>query len=268
MTYITSENNDSDTEPFAQLRASNVEDNTSSSGNGILEVVNEHDEVADHHIADHHMEVIPTSENSDSDTEPFAQLRASNVEDNTSSSGYGILEVVNEHNEVLGVIQGFDQNNELDVIPENPPQAEQQETMDQYPIPPHDVHDYEPPPFPDDMFSNSDSDSDTPGYYLQSSDEEEAAIPQIRVPLQNHSRDIEHPDDFSNNWLWIEEDTGASYSQFTANPGLNIRPSQPDPLGYFQLFFDPAMYTRLAAQTNEYARQRIQKRTGYSIITR
>ena len=76
----------------------------------------------------------------------------------------------------------------------------------------------------------------------------------------------------------IEEDTGASYGPFTGNPGLNISPTEKHPHNYFELFFDPSMYTRIAATTNTYARQRIRKLTGtlpdfyftdfYSIFTR
>ena len=225
-------------------------------------------------MADEHMDIIPASENDDSDTEPFAQLMALNPEsddsDNSSAFGNGLLEVVNEHNEVLGVIQRpveQEEDNELFLDEQdNNLHPEQLSTNAQDPIPP-DMQDYEPPPLPDEMFSNSESDSDTPDYYLQSSDEEEPTIPQVRVPLRNYSRDVEHPEDFAHNWLWLEQDTGSSYSPFTGNPGMNIRPTQPDALGYFHLFFEQAMYTRLAAQTNEYARQRIQNITGY-IVTR
>ncbi|MCG8620554.1 MAG: transposase, partial [Proteobacteria bacterium] len=63
--------------------------------------------------------------------------------------------------------------------------------------------------------------------------------------------------------MWLEEDPGASYEPFTGNPELNIPPSQKDPNSYFELFFDPAMYTRISDETNNYARQRIQNVTGY-----
>ena len=56
-------------------------------------------------MANEHMDIIPASENDDSDTEPFAQLMALNPKsDNSSASGNELLEVVNEH-KVLGVIQ-------------------------------------------------------------------------------------------------------------------------------------------------------------------
>ena len=122
-----------------------------------------------------------------------------------------------------------------------------------------------PPPVQDEMFSNSESESsDTPDYILDSSEEEEEdLVPQIRIPIKNYPNDTDHEEDFSNGWLWLEEDPGASYGPFTGTPGLNIPPSQKHPRNYFELFFDPAMYTRISSETNNYARQRIQNITGY-----
>ena len=70
------------------------------------------------------------------------------------------------------------------------------------------------------MFSNWESESsNTPDYILDSSEEEdEEVMPQIRIPIKNYPEDTEHEDDFPNNWLWIEEDTGPSYDPFTGNP--------------------------------------------------
>ena len=106
--------------------------------------------------------------------------------------------------------------------------------------------------------------SDNPKYFVESieSEREKENIPQIRLPLKNYSQDTEHPDDFENNWQWVIEDTGPSYGPSTGMPGLNIPPNKSDPINYFQLFFDPAMYTQIAGQTNQYANQRIQKLSG------
>ena len=54
---------------------------------------------------------------------------------------------------------------------------------------------------------------------------------------------MEDPDDFVNNWRWVIEDTGPSYGPFTGMPGMNIPAKKSDPISYFELFFDPAMYT-------------------------
>ena len=86
-------------------------------------------------------------------------------------------------------------------------------------------------------------------------------IPQIRVPLENYRRDLENEFDFSNNWMWTEEDPGASYGP--GNPGLNIQPDSNDPIDFFRLFFEDSMFTRIANETNNYARQCIRNRTGY-----
>ena len=226
-------------------------------------------------MADDHMDIIPASENEDSNIEPFPQLLALNHDsENSEDINYSkpspneLLEIVNEHNEVLGVVQlsDFGQREEQ---AGNLAEDDTNLNIDQHdrnnddPTPQDEIQDYEPPPFPEDMFSNSESNSDTPDYYLESSGEDEPAIPQVRVPLKNHARDVEHPDDFAHDWLWIEEDTGPSYGSFTGNPGLNIQPTQRDPLGYFNLFFEPSMNTTLATETNSYARQRIQSVTGY-----
>ena len=168
-------------------------------------------------MADDHMEVPP------SDNE------------NEDESESGLLEIVNEHNEVLGIV--LSNNN----VP------------------------YENQVREENMFSSSESESDNPNYFVESSDsddEEEENIRQIKVPLKNYSRDTEHPDDFGNNWLWVIEDMGPSYGPFTGIPGMNIPPNKSDPISYFQLFFDPAMYTRIAGQSNEYANQQIRQFSG------
>ena len=102
-------------------------------------------------MADNHMEVPPSDD------------------ENEDESESGLLEIVNEHNEVLGVV--LSNNN----IP------------------------YENQVREENMFSSSESESDNPNYFVESSDsddEEEENIRQIRVPLKNYSRDTEHPDDF------------------------------------------------------------------------
>ena len=190
-----------------------------------------------------------------------------------------LFEVVNECNKTLHV---FSPQN---IIPVN---QDDQANVAQNPHPPVNVlpldksspgmdenYDYETPPVPDEMFTDSESESnDTPDYILDSSaeEEEEEIVPQIRIPIKNYPNDAEHDDDCPNGWLWPEEDTGASYGPFIGNPGLNIPPSQKDPCSYFELFFDPLMYTKISSKTNNYAGQRIQNVTGhlldfYSIST-
>ena len=183
-------------------------------------------------------------------------------------------EVVNEHNEVLHVFSLMSPSHP-DVSVSQQDNSPQQYSPQQDNFPTYANYDYQPPGIPDEIFSNSESEStDTPHYIIDSSEEEEEElVPEIRIPIKNYPNDTEHEEDFSNGWLWIEEDTGASYGPFTGNPGLNISPTEKDPCNYFELFFDPSMYTRIASETNTYARQRIRNITGplpdfYSIFTR
>ena len=147
----------------------------------------------------------------------------------------------------------------------------------QNPVPSDDVYNFnenfELLPFPDgfaSMPSSSDNDSenDQIDYLLESDDDDNqeevvGEIPQIRVLLENYQQDLEQEFDFSNNWMWTEEDPGASYGPFKGNPGLNIQPDSNDPIDFFRLFFEDSMFTRIANETNNYARQRIRNRTGY-----
>ena len=212
-------------------------------------------------MATGHEEFIQTSdkeeENINENIEVFGilshlQLGTNTLFTNTEDTNpeHQLFEVVNEHNEVLHVFSPTIKPSHPQVSVsqlDNSPQQDNSPTNENY--------DYEPPDMPDEMLSNSESESThTPHYILDSSEEEEEElVPEIRIPSKNYPNDTEHEEDFSNGWLWLEEDTGASYGPFTGNPGLNISPSHKDPRNYFELFFDPAMYTRICSETNNYA---------------
>ena len=115
-----------------------------------------------------------------------------------------LFEVVNECNETLHV---FSPQN---IIPIN---QDDQTNVAPNPHPPVNVlpldnslsgtdqnYDYEPPPVPDEMFTDSESESnDTPDYILDSSEEEEEEIIlRIRIPIKNYPNDAEHDDDCPN----------------------------------------------------------------------
>ena len=226
---------------------------------------------AAHPVDDLHL--IPTSDQEEEDENQGVQyfgslshLQMETMETVTSvtdtqNNDNQLFEVVNEHNEVLHVFS--EQIQVPPAIVNNPTSQHIYNTTEE-------TRDYQPPPPPvplrEEMFSSSESESsDTPHYILDSSEEEEEEdlVPQIRIPIKNYPNDTEHEEDFSDGWLWLEEDPGASYGPFTGNPGLNIPPSQKVPRNYFELFFDPAMYTKISSETNNYARQRIQNVTGY-----
>ena len=199
----------------------------------------------------------------------------------------GLLEIVNEHNEVLGVVLSHTEPRREAPIAKENSSSESETDPNEVPIAKNSSSESETDPnevpiaensssesetdtpneapiAEENMFSSSESESDTPDYILESSDSEQEQdnIPYIRVPLKNYSRDTEDPDDFVNNWRWVIEDTGPSYGPFTGMPGMNIPPKKSDPISYFELFFDPAMYTRIAGETNQYANQRYQKLSG------
>ena len=219
---------------------------------GLLEIVNEHNEVLGvvlSHTEPHHEAPI-AEENSSSESEtdpnevPIAETNPKEVPIAENSSS----ESETDPNEVP-----IAETNPKEVpIAENSSSESETDTPSEAPI------------AEENMFSSSESESDTPNYILESSDseQEEDNIPHIRVPLNNYSRDMEDPDDFVNNWRWVIEDTGPSYGPFTGMPGMNIPPKKSDPISYFELFFDPAMYTRIAGETNQYANQRYQKFSG------
>ena len=199
------------------------------------------------------------------------------VIENDDQGECGLLEIVNEHNEVLGVVLSHTEPRHEAPIAEENSSSESETDPNEVPIAETNPKEVpiaensssesetdtpsEAPIAEENMFSSSESQSDTPNYILESSDseQEEDNIPHIRVPHKNYSRDMEDPDDFVNNWRWVIEDTGPSYGPFTGMPGMNIPPKKSDPISYFELFFDPAMYTRIAGETNQYANQRYQK---------
>ena len=158
---------------------------------------------------------------------------------------------------------------------QNNPSQEQASLSNHNPVQSNDVYNFnesfELPPFPDGFASssddNNDSENDQIDYLLESddnnNDEGVGEMPQIRVQLENYQWDLENKNNFSNNWMWMEVDPGTSYGPFNGNPGLNIQPNSNDPIDFFRLFFKDSMFTRIANETNNYARQCIWKRTGY-----
>ena len=200
---------------------------------------------------------------------------------------FNIYEIVNEHNEPLMVFGGIGTTEEevstaSDIVIDTPTGTESQngQTNSQNNVsqaqaslsndqtPSNDVYNFnenvDPPPFLDGYASSSDDDNrsenDQIDYLLESDDSDDdeqgvGDIPPIRIPLQNYGRDLENENDVSYNWMWTGEDPGASYGPFNGNPGLNIQPDSNDPIDFFRLFFEDSMFTRIANETNNYARQ-------------
>ena len=106
----------------------------------------------------------------------------------------------------------------------------------------------------EDCVSNSDDDGD---YIIQT---ENIQKPQhLEYPIRNHSRDIPLQQDTDNGWIRIDNDQIPDQCQFTGNPGLNMNTTSQNPEDFFNNLFDERMYTILAEETNNYARQKIRK---------
>ena len=130
--------------------------------------------------------------NENEQVQPFQTLSHLN---NSSTDEYPeqqLLEVVNEHNETIHMFL----NNP---IPQVNPEYSVLE-VDNNSHPADETYDYEPPEVPDEIFSNSESESsDCPDYILDSSKEEEKElVPEIRIPIKNYPNNTEHEDDFAN----------------------------------------------------------------------
>ena len=81
----------------------------------------------------------------------------------------------------------------------------------------------------------------------------------VEYPIANHSRDIPLQQDTDDGWIKIDNDQIPDQCQFTGNPGLNMNTTSRNPEDFFNNLFDERMYTILAEETNNYARQKIRK---------
>ena len=238
----------------------------------LYEIVNEHNEPIMVFGGIGTTEEVSTVSDIDIDTPTGTESQngQSNSQNNVSQLQASLSTVLDI---VIDTPTGTESQNGHSNSQNNVSQPQASSSNDQTPF--NDVYNFNEnldlPPFPDDYAWSSDDDNhsenDQIDYLLESDDnddDEEAVgdIPPIRIPLQNYGRDLENENDFTYNWMWTEEDPGASYGPFNGNPGLNIQPDSNDPIDFFQLFFEDSMFTRIANETNNYTRQRIRNRTG------
>ena len=178
---------------------------------------------------------------------------------------FNLLTVVNEHSEVLGLIEN-DRDREL---PNSniDDRGDRESNLLNSNI---DDSDTEYPGSEGDNVDENDSDGEQDHqHYIVQEDESnddnndiENNVPLPQVQLVNFNGDVEHEEDFGNGWEWTETDPGSSCGPLIGQPGLLIQPASRTPEGFFNLLFDPSMWTLLAQQTNIYARQRIQQLHG------
>ena len=119
---------------------------------------------------------------------------------------------------------------------------------------------FDPPPFPSDY---SESDDNADDYYeTMTEDEGETQVQEVTVPCVNYRNDVDHPDDFGNGWDWLEVDTGSSCGPFVAKPELHLPKHKRNPEDFFEALFDETMWSKLALETNIYARETRDKKYG------
>ena len=80
--------------------------------------------------------------------------------------------------------------------------------------------------------------------------------------IVNCQGDTELQEDLENGWLRITHDVPPSNPQFTDTPGLNFETNSQEPEVFFDQLFDNRMFTIMAEETNNYARQQITRIMG------
>ena len=115
--------------------------------------------------------------------------------------------------------------------------------------------------FPPEYFMNLENrvtNSDDDGDYIIKT--ENIQKPQhVEYPIVNHSRDIPLQQDTDNGWIKIDNNQIPDQCQFTGNPSLNTNTTCQNLEDFSSNLFDQRMYTILAEETNNYARQKIRK---------
>ena len=82
------------------------------------------------------------------------------------------------------------------------------------------------------------------------------------MQIVNCEGDTELQEDLDNGWHRITHDVPANNPQFTDTPGLNFETNSHEPEVFFNQLFDNRMFTIMAEETNNYARQQIKRIMG------
>ena len=80
--------------------------------------------------------------------------------------------------------------------------------------------------------------------------------------IVNCEGDTELQEDLDNGWHIITYDVPANNPQFMDTPGLNFETNSREPEVFFNQLFDNRMFTIMAEETNNYARQQIMRIMG------
>ena len=77
--------------------------------------------------------------------------------------------------------------------------------------------------------------------------------------IENCEGDTELEEDIENGWHKVTNDTPRNNPEFMDTPGLNFDTDSHEPKVFFNQLFDDRMFTIIAEETNNYARQQISK---------
>ena len=106
------------------------------------------------------------------------------------------------------------------------------------------------------------SDNETEEYdYIIQTQTNENPLP-VQYPIVNYDKDIELQEDIDNGCVKVENDQLPDQCLFIGNEGLNMNTTSSNPEDFFNNLFDERMYTIMAEETNNYARQQIRKVMG------
>ena len=157
---------------------------------------------------------------------------------------FNLLTVVNEHSEVLGLIEdsrarelpnsNIDDrgDRESDLLNSNIDDSDTE-------LP--NSNNIDNPDSGDNVDENDSDGEQDHQHYIVPQDENDddnnyiennVTLPQ--VPLVNFNGDVEHEEDFGNGWEWTETDPGSSCGPFIGQPGLLIQPASRTPEGFFK----------------------------------
>ena len=181
---------------------------------------------------------------------------------------FNLLTVVNEHSEVIRLIEddrdtnlpilngqnGVPDSNEIEIFHPTPPpdnlESDSNETNslnDNQNVHKNGNGDESDSDNSDENNSHSEvneDDSEDQEHYMIYQEESDGIQNNIHlppIPIVNYASDVEHEEDFGNGWEWTEKDPGSSCGLFISQPGLFIEPPSHIPEGFFNLLFDNSM---------------------------
>ena len=143
---------------------------------------------------------------------------------------FNLLTVVNEHSEVIGLIEDdrdanspIPNHNEIEIF-HHPPDIPESDSDGNNSV------------LDENVEENDSGSEQNEEHYIVHQDKNnhiQNNIPLPQIPLINYDRDVEHEEDFGNGWEWTERDPGSSCGPFIAHPGLLIQPASHTPEGFF-----------------------------------